>query len=215
MIPKLAQIEDLRKRGGVAEGACRAELAQVALEQSTLQLQELLETGFDRVTVTDTFFVDVGRTTSVTDPHVHLYSQNAYHNQAAAVSELKWAALVPDLATATVLNTNGIVFDDVKGIASLVPGGAAPIIGQVGYISYTYTCGFTTVTEDPYGDYYQAVPTWLQEICASLGWNRFIDLAGQPKGLTKLPTDYVTAITRRNHRRTHGYAKVVMPMFNG
>jgi hypothetical protein len=209
MVAKLASIDSVRYRGGVSPSVGRGELIQLALEQATLQLSELLDTGFDaQVGRVDEFFFNVGTWDSNQTNFLRLLPTDAFHDENTNAIEVRVAGDIASLAAQTPLAATDLRKDNAKGLVTIVglltvdtyiQGLREGLPGR-GYVSVTYDAGFATTTTAPYGDFYDGVPDWLSELCATLAWNRFVDMAGNPEGLTKIPVDYVQSVIQRNHR---------------
>lgn len=215
MLPKLTGLEKVRERGQLGGGAEVALLTQISLEHVTQQLEELLETPFDRATVEDTYFFDLGgykphlpNILELTLSHGFVFEDPAAIPD-PIVTEVRIAGTVNDLDTASLLDTTSFMTDLEKGhviVTNTADTSAyntfSPLIVGRGWVRVSYTAGFETqnTLNEPHGDYYTNVPAWLQDIAASLAFNRY----GEMNAEAQLPTigpEYLRATLERHFRK--------------
>lgn len=211
MTAKLAHIEKVRSRGQISDTPETNQLVQIALEQATLQLQELFESNFDRATnVVDQFFYNLSDYYNPRLPnHLHLRLNTGFlFEDVGFTTSVKLASTRPALSSAAAVDSDDVIVDLVRGqvtitgTTSVELGSSVGTIAGIGYAQVTYHHGFeleTDVPEDPYGPYYTGVPVWLENLAADLAYNRYVELMADTD-LPKLPGASLQATIHRYAR---------------
>lgn len=175
---KLVSIEKFRSRAQVQDVSQINALVETVLESTSLHLEALLDTEFAEAAFEDYFVVDPCRRPFPSSPPALLLT-NGFVQPAGvdAVFEVRLATTFDGLATATVVDPDGMLVDYEKGRVVLTAYDLEEEQEEqlVQYLSVSYTSGFEAADA-----VYQGVPSWLQEMALIKAMGLYAEVADSP-----------------------------------
>lgn len=186
MPAKFASVEDFAIRAGLGNVDDLAEdvqnKARFALEAATTHLISYIRTEFDAQSQVDQYYVDTGEL-PFQGEFPKFFLTQGFVTTAVSALVIRTSDQLPDVATATAIDTSYLRLDANKGTI-LITGtdrlpinALSPVTGDRYFVQIEYDAGFTAAA-DAFGSTYQNAPEYLAEAALILGKQIFD--SGQP-----------------------------------
>ncbi len=192
-MPKLATVEDVRGRGSIPESDDVNTRISIALDSATIHLASALRTTFDLTVNSDQYWVSPHEF-PYTDQFVKLFLKQGFvdkDSNAPNPYELRFAALLVDLASADLVEDEFLKRDDDKGQLLITGWDGAGAANSTSLRLFTfsgeffaqldYTAGFSTKGSN-FGKIFRDVPDWLEEAATMTALQIYREGCGELEG---------------------------------
>jgi hypothetical protein len=186
MSTKLVSVEAFSIRSGLGDIDSIAEDVQLkarySIEAATAHIVSILRTELDAQSLVDQYYIDYGEFPFNAE-FPKIYLTQGFVTTAVGALVIRTSDQLPDVATATAIDTSYLRLDSNKGTV-LITGtdrlpinALSPVAGNNYFLQIEYDAGFTTAS-DAFGTIYENTPDYLQEAAMILAMSIF--QSGQP-----------------------------------